>query len=157
MSRRRSNFKRDIIPDPEYNDVLVAKFVNSLMKDGKKSTAQTILYSAFDQLKEKVNGEEPLATFKKAVDNVKPSLEVRSRRVGGSVYQVPVDVRPVRRTALAIRWLVEFSRKRGEKDMASRLANELADAYNNRGNAIKKKEETHRMADANKAFAHYRW
>ena len=157
MSRRRNNFKRDIIPDPEYNDVLVAKFVNSLMKDGKKSVAQKILYSAFDQLKEKAAGEEPLAAFKKAVDNVKPSLEVRSRRVGGSVYQVPVDVRPARRTALAIRWLVEFSRKRGEKDMASRLANELADAFNNRGNAIKKKEETHRMADANKAFAHYRW
>jgi small subunit ribosomal protein S7 len=157
MSRRRSNFKREVIPDPEYNDVLVAKFVNSLMKDGKKSVAQKILYSAFDQLKEKVSGEEPLATFKKALDNVKPSLEVRSRRVGGSVYQVPVDVRPVRRTALAIRWMVEFSRKRGEKDMATRLANELADAYNNRGNSIKKKEEVHRMADANKAFAHYRW
>lgn len=157
MSRRRGNFKREIIPDPEFNDILVAKFVNSLMKDGKKSVAQKILYGAFDQLKEKVGGEEPLATFKKAVDNVKPALEVRSRRVGGSVYQVPVDVRPARRTALAIRWLVDNSRKRGEKDMATRLANELSDAYNNRGNAIKKKEETHRMADANKAFAHYRW
>lgn len=157
MSRRRANLKREVIPDPEFNDVLVAKFVNSLMKDGKKSVAQKILYGAFDQLKEKVAGEEPINTFKKAVDNVKPSLEVRSRRVGGSVYQVPVDVRPVRRTALAIRWLVDNSRKRGEKDMATRLANEIADAFNNRGNAIKKKEETHRMADANKAFAHYRW
>lgn len=157
MSRRRSNYKREILPDPVYNDQLVAKFTNGLMIDGKKSVAQKIFYSALDQMKDKVQGEEPLSAFKKALDNVKPSLEVRSRRVGGSVYQVPVDVRPVRRTALAIRWVVEFTRKRGEKDMATRLANELVDAYNNRGNAVKKKEETHRMADANKAFAHYRW
>lgn len=157
MSRRRSNYKREILPDPVFNDQLVAKFTNGLMLDGKKSVAQKIFYGALDQLKEKIAGEEPLAAFKKAVDNVKPSLEVRSRRVGGSVYQVPVDVRPVRRTALAIRWLVDYSRKRGEKDMATRLASELVEAYNNRGAAVKKKEETHRMADANKAFAHYRW
>ncbi|MFK8137849.1 MAG: 30S ribosomal protein S7 [Bdellovibrionales bacterium] len=157
MSRRRGNYKREVLPDPKFNDTLVTKFCNGLMLDGKKSAAQTILYSAMDELNQKVGGEDALSAFKKAIDNVKPSLEVRSRRVGGSVYQVPVDVRPVRRTTLAIRWLVEFSRKRGEKDMSARLANELIEAFNNRGNAVKKKEETHRMADANKAFAHYRW
>lgn len=157
MSRRKGNYKRVVIPDPVYNDVLVAKFVNVLMRDGKKGKAQTILYGALSQLKEKVQGEEAITVFKKAVENVKPALEVRSRRVGGSTYQVPVDVRPVRRTALAIRWLVDYSRKRGEKSMTNRLAGELLDAYNNRGNAIKKREDTHKMADANKAFAHYRW
>ena len=157
MSRRKSNYKREVIPDPVYNDVLVAKFANGLMEDGKKGVAQKILYGAIDNLREKVNDEEPLNVFNKAIENVKPALEVRSRRVGGATYQVPVDVRPTRRTTLAIRWLVDYSRKRGEKDMKTRLANELLDAYNNRGNAIKKREDTHKMADANKAFAHYRW
>ncbi len=157
MSRRKSNFKRDIVPDPVYNDVLVAKFINKLLESGKKGIAQRIFYSALDELKEKVPGEEPISVFKKAVENVKPSLEVRSRRVGGATYQVPVDVRPSRRTALSLRWLVEYSRERGEKTMAQRLSAELADAYNNRGNAIKKREDVHRMADANKAFSHYNW
>jgi small subunit ribosomal protein S7 len=157
MSRRKQNYKREVIPDPVYNDQLIAKFVNILMWDGKKGTAEQILYGAIEQLKTKVEGEEPIAVFKKAIENVKPTLEVRSRRVGGANYQVPVDVRPTRRTALAIRWLVDYSRERGEKNMTLKLANELADAYNNRGNAIKKKEDVHKMADANKAFAHYRW
>ena len=157
MSRRRGNYKREVTPDPIYNDLIVAKFINRLMLDGKKSISQKILYGALDDLKTKVAGEEPLTVFKKAVDNVKPNLEVRSRRVGGATYQVPVDVRPARRLTLAIRWIVEHARKRGEKSMSQRLANELVDAYNNRGNAIKKKEDVHRMADANKAFSHYNW
>lgn len=157
MSRRRSNFKREVLPDPIYNDVVVSKFVNKLMLSGKKSVAQKILYTALDDLREKVKDQEPLVVFKKALDNCKPSLEVRSRRVGGSTYQVPVDVRPSRRTTLAMRWLVNYSRERGEKSMALRLSGELADAYNNRGNAIKKKEDVHRMAEANKAFSHYNW
>jgi len=157
MSRRKSNYKREVIPDPIYNDALVTKFTNGLMEDGKKAAAQKILYGALETLREKVNDEDPINVFKKALENVKPALEVRSRRVGGATYQVPVDVRPQRRTTLAIRWMVEYSRKRGEKDMKTRLANELLDAYNNRGNAIKKREDTHKMADANKAFAHYRW
>ncbi|HEX4925683.1 MAG TPA: 30S ribosomal protein S7 [Bdellovibrionales bacterium] len=157
MSRRKGNYKREVIPDPVYKDVLVAKFVNMMMLDGKKSVSQSIIYKALEDLKEKVPGEEPLAVFKKALENVKPSLEVRSRRVGGATYQVPVDVRPVRRTTLAMRWLVEYSRERGEKDMSLRLAGEIIDAYNNRGNSIKKREDVHRMAEANKAFAHYRW
>ncbi len=157
MSRRKSNYRREIVPDPVYSDVTVAKFVNKLMWDGKKSVAQQALYGAFDELKAKVPGEEPLTVFKKALENCKPSIEVRSRRVGGATYQVPVDVRPARRLTLAMRWLVSYSRDRGEKSMAQRLAGEITDAFNNRGNAIKKKEDVHRMADANKAFSHYNW
>ena len=157
MSRRKSNYKREVAPDPIYKDVLLAKFVNKIMLDGKKSQAQAIIYDAFNQIKEKVQEDEPLEVFKKAIENIKPQLEVRSRRVGGATYQVPVDVRPSRRVTLALRWLVTYSRARGEKGMANRVANELVDAYNNRGNAIKKKEDVHRMADANRAFSHYNW
>ena len=157
MSRRKSSQKREVNPDPVYNDVTVSKFINKVMIQGKKSTAQTLVYGSFDELKTKVPGEEPLTVFKKALENCKPNLEVRSRRVGGATYQVPVDVRPSRRLTLAMRWLVDYSRERGEKSMAARLAGELADAYNNRGNAIKKKEDVHRMAEANKAFSHYNW
>ena len=157
MSRRRSNYKREIIPDPVYNDITVAKFVNKIMIDGKKSIAQGIFYKALDELKEKVPAEEPLTVFKKAVENVKPSLEVRSRRVGGATYQVPVDVRPARRLTLAMRWLSDNSRKRGEKTMHERLANELLDAYNSRGNSVKKRDDVHNRAEANNAFSHYNW
>ncbi len=157
MSRRRNNYKREVITDPIYNDVTLAKFVNKVMQDGKKSTAQGIIYKAFDELQQKVSDEEPLTVFKKALENCKPSLEVRSRRVGGATYQVPVDVRPARRLALSMRWIVDNARKRGDKSMALRLANELADAYSNRGNAIKKKEDVHKMAEANKAFSHFNW
>ena len=157
MSRRKGNYKREVIPDPIYNDVTVAKFVNQVMLDGKKTVAQKIFYTALDEIQEKVAGEEPMTVFKKALENTKPQLEVRSRRVGGATYQVPVDVRPTRRLTLAIRWLVTYARNRGEKKMSSRLANELIDAYNNRGNAIKKREDVHKMADANKAFSHYNW
>ena len=157
MSRRKGNYKRETIPDPIYNDVTVAKFVNQIMCDGKKTTAQKIFYTALDEIQEKVAGEEPMTVFKKALENTKPQLEVRSRRVGGATYQVPVDVRPSRRLTLAIRWLVTYARARGEKKMSSRLANELIDAYNNRGNTIKKCEDVHKMADANKAFSHYNW
>jgi small subunit ribosomal protein S7 len=157
MSRRKSAEKREILPDPIYNDVVVAKFVNKMMWMGKKSLSQRALYSALDELRTKVSAEEPLTVFKKALENCKPNLEVRSRRVGGATYQVPVDVRPSRRLALAMKWLIDYSRERGEKTMATRLAGELADAYANRGNAIKKKEDVHRMAEANKAFSHYNW
>jgi small subunit ribosomal protein S7 len=157
MSRRKSSEKREVLPDPIYNDVVVAKFVNKMMWQGKKSLSQRALYSALDELRAKVSGEEPLTVFKKAIENCKPNLEVRSRRVGGATYQVPVDVRPSRRLALAIKWLIDYSRERGEKSMAARLAGELSDAYANRGNAIKKKEDVHRMAEANKAFSHYNW
>ena len=157
MSRRKGNYKREVDPDPIYKDLLVAKFVNKIMLNGKKSIAQAHVYKSFDQLKEKLGAEEPLNVFKKAVENIKPQLEVRSRRVGGSTYQVPVDVRPSRRVTLALRWLTIYARQRGEKTMASRLAGEIADAYNNRGNAIKKKEDVHRMAEANRAFSHYNW
>lgn len=157
MSRRKANYKREVIPDPVYNDTLVAKFVNRVMYSGKKSTAQGIVYSAIEELKGKVANEEPLSVFKKAIENCKPQLEVRSRRVGGATYQVPVDVRPSRRIALAINWLVDYARERGEKEMALRLSAELMDAFNNRGNAIKKKEDVHRMAEANRAFSHYNW
>jgi small subunit ribosomal protein S7 len=157
MSRRKGNYKREVAPDPIYNDVLLAKFVNKVMWDGKKSVAQAIVYESFDKIKEKVQEEEPLAVFKKAVENIKPQLEVRSRRVGGATYQVPVDVRPSRRVTLALRWLTSYSRSRGEKDMATRVAGEIIDAYNNRGNAIKKKEDVHKMAEANRAFSHYNW
>lgn len=157
MSRRKGSYKREVDVDPIYNDVTVAKFVNKLMSDGKKSVAQKIFYGALEELRNKVPNEEPITVFKKALENTKPSLEVRSRRVGGATYQVPVDVRPVRRSTLAMRWLVGYSRDRNEKSMAQRLANELLDAYNNRGNAVKKKEDVHRMAEANKAFSHYNW
>ncbi len=157
MSRRKSASKREILPDPVYNDLVIAKFVNKMMYQGKKSLSYKALYSALDELRNKVSGEEPLTVFKKALENCKPNLEVRSRRVGGATYQVPVDVRPSRRLALAMKWLIDYSRERGEKSMSARLAAELADAYANRGNAIKKKEDVHRMAEANKAFSHYNW
>ncbi len=157
MSRRKKTFKREIIPDPVYKDLIIAKFVNKMMIQGKKATAQKLFYGALAELEGKVQGEDALSVFRKALENVKPSIEVRSRRVGGATYQVPVDVRPSRRTALAMRWLVEYSRSRGEKDMAKRLAGEFLDAYNNRGNSIKKKDDVHRMAESNKAFSHYNW
>lgn len=157
MSRRKSSYKREVTADPVYNDVTIAKFINKVMWDGKKSVAQKEVYEAFDQLKEKVPGEEPITVFKKAIENLKPNLEVRSRRVGGATYQVPVDVRPARRLSLAMKWMVDYSRERGEKTFASRLAAEITEAYNNRGNAIKKREDVHRMAEANKAFSHYNW
>lgn len=157
MARRKKSVKRDIAPDPVYNDITITKFVNKIMYDGKKGVAEGIFYGALDEIKGKVTTEEPISVFKKALENCKPSLEVRSRRVGGATYQVPVDVRPTRRLALAMKWLVTYSRDRGEKTMAARLAGEMMDAYNNRGNAIKKKEDVHKMADANKAFSHYNW
>lgn len=157
MSRRKKTFKREIIPDPVFKDLVVAKFVNKMMIQGKKGTAQALFYGALDELKGKVANEEPISILKKALENVKPSIEVRSRRVGGATYQVPVDVRPSRRLALAMRWLIAYSRERGEKDFSKRLAGELMDAYNNRGNSIKKKDDVHRMAEANKAFSHYNW
>ncbi len=156
MPRKREVPKRHINPDPRYGDVQVAKFINILMLDGKRSVAERIVYGAFEIMGQKT-GDDPVRVFKKAVDNVKPQLEVKSRRVGGSNYQVPIEVRAERRTALAFRWLVSYARNRGEKSMTDRLASELLDAANNRGTAVKKKEDTHRMADANKAFAHYRW
>ncbi len=156
MPRRREIAKRVILPDPKYSDRLVAKFINNLMVDGKKSTAEGIVYGAFDLIASRVS-DEPLEVFKKAMENVRPVLEVKSRRVGGSTYQVPVEVRSDRRNALAIRWLMTYARARGEKTMQERLAGEFLDAANNRGAAVKKKEDTHRMAEANKAFAHYRW
>jgi len=156
MPRRRDVPKRKITPDPKYKDKLVAKFTNSLMLGGKKSVAEGILYGAFDIIHSRFK-EEPLEVFRKALDNVKPKLEVKSRRVGGATYQVPVEVRPERRVALGMRWLVHYSRSRGEKTMRERLAAELIDAAQFRGNAVKKKDDTHKMADANKAFAHYRW
>lgn len=157
MSRRKKTFKREIIPDPVYKDLVVAKLINKIMLRGQKGTAQRVFYGALDELKGKVAGEEPIAILRKAIENIKPSIEVRSRRVGGATYQVPVDVRPSRRLTLAMRWLVEYSRERGEKDYSKRLAAELMDAFNNRGNSIKKKEDVHRMAEANKAFSHYNW
>ncbi|HEX8653386.1 MAG TPA: 30S ribosomal protein S7 [Pyrinomonadaceae bacterium] len=156
MPRRRVAERREVLPDPVYNSPLVTKFINGVMWDGKKSTAEQIFYTALTQIGEKT-GEEPLKVFKRAIDNVRPTVEVKSRRVGGSTYQVPVEVHQERRGALAIRWIVQYARGRGEKTMTDRLAGELLDAANNRGNAVKKKEDTHRMADANKAFAHYKW
>ena len=156
MSRRREIAKRQVLPDPKYRDKLVAKFTNTLMQHGKKSTAEGILYGAFDIIRARFK-EEPVDVFRKALDNVKPKLEVKSRRVGGATYQVPVEVRPERRVALGMRWLVAQSRGRGEKTMRERLAAELVDASQMRGGAVKKKDDTHRMAEANKAFAHYRW
>ncbi|MEQ1664017.1 MAG: 30S ribosomal protein S7 [Bdellovibrionales bacterium] len=157
MARRKKSVKREIAPDPVFKDIIVTKFVSKLMYDGKKSIAESIFYGALNDLKNKVAGEEPITVFKKALENCKPSLEVRSRRVGGATYQVPVDVRPIRRLSLAMNWLVGYARDRGEKTMSARLAGEVLDAYNNRGNAIKKKEDVHKMADANKAFSHFNW
>jgi small subunit ribosomal protein S7 len=157
MPRRREIPKRELAPDPVYASTLVTKFINTVMSDGKKSTAERILYKSFDIIKERT-GDDPLKVFKKALDNVKPSLEVKSRRVGGSNYQVPVEVNPNRRLSLSIRWLVGYADQRGDgKTMQEKLANELLDASNLRGGAVKKREDTHRMAEANKAFAHYRW
>jgi len=156
MARRRSAQKREILPDPKYHDKLVTKFLNNLMLDGKKSLAERIFYSSMDLIQSK-ESEDPLALFKKAVENAKPVLEVKSRRVGGATYQVPVEVRSDRKQALSIRWLLASATARTERTMEERLANELIDAANKRGAAIKKKEDVHRMAEANKAFAHYRW
>ncbi len=156
MPRKGEVRRREILPDPKYNDRMVTKFINAMMIGGKKSTAEHILYDALDMVGERTK-EDPLAVFKRALENVKPNVEVRSRRVGGATYQVPVDVRPVRRISLGMRWIVQYARSRGEKSMADRLAGELVDAANGRGASMKKKEDTHRMADANKAFAHYRW
>ena len=156
MPRRREVVKRKILPDPKFQDRLVAKFVNDLMSMGKKSTAERIIYGALEQVESKLK-DDPLKVFKKALENVKPVVEVKSRRVGGATYQVPVEVRQDRRVALAMRWLIDYSRNRGEKTMREKLAGEIIDAANNRGNAVKKREDTHKMAEANKAFAHYRW
>jgi len=156
MSRRRAAEKREILPDPKYGDVVVTKFANGLMLAGKKSVAERTLYGAFDIIESKT-GQDPLKLFHDAIENVKPAVEVRSRRVGGATYQVPVDVRHARRQALAIRWIVDLARKRSENTMTERLSAELLDAANNRGAAVKKREDTHRMAEANKAFSHYRW
>jgi len=156
MSRRHAAEKREILPDPKFKDLVVAKFTNSLMLAGKKSTAEKIIYGAFNIIEKKAGGD-PLKVFHEAIDNVKPTLEVRSRRVGGATYQVPIEVRALRRQALAIRWIVELARDRSENTMTERLSAELLDASNNRGAAVKKREDTHRMAEANKAFSHYRW
>ena len=156
MSRRRRAEKREILPDPKFKDIVLSKFMNNLMLDGKKSVSEKIVYGAFDEIENKMK-RPPLEVFHEALDNIKPAVEVRSRRVGGATYQVPVEVRPQRREALAIRWLIKASRDRNEKTMKDRLASELIDAVNTRGSAVKKKEDTHKMAEANKAFSHYRW
>ena len=156
MPRRSGVPKRDVLPDPIYGSKVITKLVNQIMLDGKRGIAQNIVYGAFDIIKNKT-GQEPLDVFNQAIENVKPVLEVKARRVGGSTYQVPMEIRAERRQTLAIRWIVLFSRKRNEKTSIERLAGELMDAYNNSGNSVKKKEDMHRMAEANKAFAHYRW
>ena len=156
MSRRHRAEKREINPDPKFGDVVLSKFMKSIMIDGKKSVAERIVYGALDEVEEKAKAN-PVETFHSALENVAPAVEVRSRRVGGATYQVPVEVRATRQTALAMRWLTDAARKRGEKSMPLRLAGELMDAANNRGAAVKKREDTHKMADANKAFSHYRW
>ncbi len=156
MSRRHRAEKREIIPDPKFGDVVLTKFMNSVMYDGKKSTAEGIVYGAFDIIEEKTKAD-PIEVFRQALENVAPAIEVRSRRVGGATYQVPVEVRPERRQALAIRWLIKAARARNDKTMVERLSGELMDAANNRGSAVKKREDTHRMAEANRAFSHYRW
>ena len=156
MPRRRVAEKREMLPDPKYNSKVVSKFVTIIMESGRKSTAENICYGAFDIIKDKT-GNDPLKVFKAALENVKPLLEVKPRRVGGATYQVPIEIRPQRRMALAFRWIINYSRGRSEKTMRERLAGELLDAFNNTGASIKKKEDTHKMADANKAFAHYRW
>ena len=154
--RKRRAVKRDVLADPMYNSKLVTKLINNMMIDGKKGVAQTILYKAFDMIKEKT-GKEPMEVFEQAMENVKPALEVKSRRVGGANYQVPIEVRADRSQALGLRWIIQYARLRGGHSMAENLANELIDASNNTGAAVKKREDTHRMAEANKAFAHYRW
>ena len=156
MSRRHAAEKREILPDAKFGDRVLTKFMNNLMHDGKKSVAESIVYGAMDRVEARLK-KSPIEVFRDALDNIKPSVEVRSRRVGGATYQVPVEVRPERREALAIRWLIDASRKRNENTMEERLAAELSDAVNNRGTAVKKREDTHKMADANKAFSHYRW
>jgi len=156
MSRRHAAEKREILPDAKYGDAVLTKFMNSLMIDGKKSVAERIVYRALDRVEGRLR-KSPVDVFHEALENIKPSVEVRSRRVGGATYQIPGEVRPERRQALAIRWLIAASRKRGENTMEERLAAELADAANNRGTAVKKREDTHKMAEANKAFSHYRW
>lgn len=156
MSRRRAAIKREVLPDAKFGDVVLSKFVNSLMVDGKKSTAEHIVYGAMQTAQEKL-GRDPVEMFHEALDNIKPSVEVRSRRVGGATYQVPCEVRPARQQALAIRWLISAARGRSENTMMGRLSGELMDASQNRGSAIKKREDTHKMAEANKAFSHYRW
>jgi small subunit ribosomal protein S7 len=156
MSRRRTADKREILPDPKFGDVVVSKFMNCLMYEGKKSVTESIVYGAFEQIQKK-SGNDPVKVFHDALGNVKPQLEVRSRRVGGATYQVPVEVRPDRAQALAIRWLISTARERSESTMVDRLSGELLDASNNRGASVKKREDTHRMAEANKAFSHYRW
>lgn len=156
MPRKGNVEKRDPMPDPKYGDKLVSKFINGLMHDGKKSVAERILYGAFEII-ERRSKDEPLKVFKSAIENVKPVVEVKSRRVGGSTYQVPIEVRPERRQALAFRWIIGFARNRGEKDMEEKLASELLDASNSRGSSVKKREDTHKMAEANKAFSHYKW
>ncbi len=156
MPRRGNVPKREILPDPVYNSVLVTKLVNSIMLDGKKGVAQKVVYGAFDIVKEKT-GKEPLEVFQAALENIMPSLEVKARRVGGATYQVPIEVRPARRQTLGLRWLTTYTRARGEKTMKEKLAGEIMDAANNTGSSVKKREETHRMAESNKAFAHFRW
>jgi small subunit ribosomal protein S7 len=156
MSRRRVAEKREILPDPKYGSTLLSKFINIMMEDGKKATSERICYDAMDII-EKKTGSDPLKAFKTAVDNVKPVLEVKPRRVGGATYQVPMEVRPARKTALAFRWIMKYARVRGERTMSEKLAGELMDAINNTGSSIKKREDTHKMAEANKAFAHFKW
>ena len=156
MPRRREVPKRPIEPDPKYKDRLVGRFTRILMRDGKKSTAERIVYGSFHIIESKTRND-PLAMFRRALDNVRPRVEVKSRRVGGATYQVPVEIRPERRLSLAVRWIINYARERAEKTMVQRLSAELLDAYNNRGTTVKKKEDTHKMAEANKAFAHYRW
>lgn len=157
MARRRETQKRQPLPDPKYGSTTLAKFVNTVMRSGKKSVAESIVYGALEILKEKVPSEEPVAVFNQALENAKPMLHVKSRRVGGATYQVPVEIAPATRTAIAFRWIIEFSRKRGEKTMKERLAAELLDCYNRQGSTIKRKDDTHRMAEANRAFAHFRF
>ena len=157
MSRRRAAEKRQILPDAKYGNLVIGKFMNSLMYSGKKSNAERIIYGALDRIQEKRNNSDPVKLFQEALENVKPEIEVRSRRVGGATYQVPVEVRPERAQALAIRWLISAARSRSENTMVERLSGELMDAADSRGNAVKKREDTHKMAEANKAFAHYRW
>ena len=156
MSRRHRAERREVQPDPKYGNVVLSRFMNSIMHEGKKSVAESIVYGAFDQIESKAK-QSPINVFQSALDNVMPAIEVRSRRVGGATYQVPVEVRPERRQTLAIRWIIEAARGRNEKTMVDRLSGELLDASNNRGNAVKKREDTHRMAEANRAFSHYRW
>ena len=156
MPRRGNVPKREILPEPMYGSVLVTRLVNNVMLDGKKGVAQKVVYAAFDQIKEKT-GKDPVEVFTQAMDNIMPSLEVKARRVGGATYQVPMDVRPARRQTLGLRWLTSYSRSRSERTMAERLANEIMDAANNTGSAVKKREDTHKMAESNKAFAHFRW